>query len=329
MKKTISINIKGFVFNIEEDAYAILQNYIEQLRRIFKNEEGGNEIVDDVEMRIAELFNEKLSENYQAITDKDVQDVIQILGAPEDYETAEENTNAKEEHFEESFSEEKKLYRDPDRKAIGGVCSGIAHYLGWDVIVVRIIFLLFMFSGFTVLLYAILYFVVPEANTTAEKLQMRGEKINVENIKKKVTKDFNEAKEGFKSGSNQAYESKLGRALRELLEFAGKALQMVGKVVRKVFGAIILGLGLVFLFGGVIGLVTANSTIFNETGMDLSTFREIYLHSSDVFWLGVIGIAMVALTILFILIYNGIKILFYTQATAATNRTNEIGRAHV
>ncbi len=191
MNKTVTVNISGFVFYIEEEAYTILSTYLNRIKSIFQSDEGADEIVNDVEARIAELFRDKLSDNKEVVTVTDVEEVIQVMGKPEDFQDEsgfeQERTSSSNESAYTSFNNERrKIYRDPDDKVLGGVCSGFGHYLGIDPIILRIVLiLLFFFAGTGFLLYLILWIVIPKAETTAEKLRMHGEKINVENIKKK------------------------------------------------------------------------------------------------------------------------------------------------
>ncbi|MEJ6797203.1 MAG: PspC domain-containing protein [Flavobacteriales bacterium] len=189
MNKTVTVNISGFVFYIEENAYAVLATYLSRIKAIFQSDEGGDEILNDVEARIAELFHEKLADKKEVVTIKDVEQVIQVMGKPEDYtdDTSFENANhssgagASSNHY---TNEKRKIYRDSDDKVLGGVCSGFGHYFDIDPIILRIaVVLLVVFGGFGLPLYIILWIVIPKAETTSEKLRMHGEKINVESIK--------------------------------------------------------------------------------------------------------------------------------------------------
>jgi len=194
MKKTITVNLNGRVFTIDEDAYRLLDNYLNNLRIYFRKEEGASEIIADFEARIEELFSEKIRLGYQVITIEQVEEVIARVGKPDDFavqEEAEEKGKEKEDkqtYFTESIAGKKKFYRNLDDKMFGGVCSGIAAYFGWDVLAVRIIsiVLLFATSFWIVPFYLIAWIVFPGALTAEEKLQMRGKPITVENIGKTV-----------------------------------------------------------------------------------------------------------------------------------------------
>jgi phage shock protein PspC (stress-responsive transcriptional regulator) len=174
MKKVININFQGRVVPIEETAYEMLQNYISSLRSYFANEEGRDEIINDIENRIGELFSETLKKGAACITDDDVNKVISSIGRPEDFEEADAGSDAGSstqyqqagqsyQSYSEAGAEEKKrLYRDEEDKILAGVASGIAHYLKVDPAVVRIIFaLLAIFGGSGFLIYIILWIVLP------------------------------------------------------------------------------------------------------------------------------------------------------------------------
>ena len=181
MKKTISINLAGLFFHIDEDAYNQLQNYLAAVKRSMQNEQGTSEIIADIEARIAELFSERISSSQQVITSKIVEDIINIMGQPEDYNIDDENhNNTTDEHTNNT---NKRLFRDKENAFVGGVSAGLGHYFGIEALWVRLIWILLVFGlGTGVLLYVILWCLIPAANTTAEKLSMMGKPINITNI---------------------------------------------------------------------------------------------------------------------------------------------------
>ena len=174
MKKVININFQGQVIAIEETAYEILNKYIGSLKKYFSREEGGDEIVNDIENRIAELFGNRLKLGINCITDEDVESIINSIGRPEDFDTDYVESEKKEsEPFEntaneyssesssyESQKETKSLYRNSNDKILGGVCSGLAHYFKTDPVWLRLIFLIFF--GFLFWVYIILWIVLKE-----------------------------------------------------------------------------------------------------------------------------------------------------------------------
>jgi len=192
MKKTITVNLNGRVFTIDEDAYRLLDNYLNNLRIYFRKEEGASEIIADFEARIEELFSEKTRAGFEVITIEQVEEVIARVGKPGDFADSEDSEEEKKQTF---FTEPKvvtkKFYRNMDDKMFGGVCSGIAAYFGWNVLAVRIIAIILIFATQLMIVpfYIIAWILFPGAYTAEQKLQMRGKPITVENIGKTVAAD--------------------------------------------------------------------------------------------------------------------------------------------
>lgn len=204
MKKTTTINLAGMVYHIEEDGYQILKKYIADIKRVFSNQEGVEEMVADIQFRIAELFQERLNKNKEVITSSDVEEVMSIMGSPNQFD--EDYDEDKEEHFyqEAPYQESsKRLYRDTDEGMVGGVSAGLAHYFGIDPVLIRVLWIvLVLVGGSGVLIYIIAWIAIPEAKTTAQKLQMRGQSANIDNIRAFADSVKNEAKTGFKRASD-------------------------------------------------------------------------------------------------------------------------------
>jgi phage shock protein PspC (stress-responsive transcriptional regulator) len=330
MKKVININFQGTIVPIEESSYELLQQYIESLRRYFANEEGRDEIINDIESRISELFQERLKTGSTCITDDDVNAIIKNMGRPSDFEEAEkgdnesdknagsDNTKKSENFFQGDWSwKGKRLYRDENNKILGGVCSGIAAYFGIDPVIVRILFLVsgigvlayiilwmfvpgsnmlengvrkrlyrnpdgkiiggvcsgigsyfdvnpwlprfiflipfisfffrwghfgpltfpnflsFSFSPGSFIIYIILWLVIPEANTTSEKLEMKGEKVDLNSIKNSVLKEMKEV--GVRVGKmGQDVGERMGKMGAEAGNFAKEKGADFGKEVHYV-----------------------------------------------------------------------------------------------
>src|SRR6478609_1876253 len=168
MKKTLSINVSGIIFHIEEDGYETLRKYLDSINRYFSSFEDSSEIIADIENRIAEIFLSKLNEGKQVITADDVSQLIVIMGNVNDFKAAEENGFAAEQPEKETKakpsepSAPKKLVRDQSNKILGGVCSGLAHYFGVDPVWPRLIFaLLTLGYGGGIIVYIILWIALP------------------------------------------------------------------------------------------------------------------------------------------------------------------------
>lgn len=194
MKITVSINLGGFSFNIDEDAYAELKRYLKNLELHFAGEQSSAEILSDIESRMAELFRSKLTGYKQVITIEDVRQVISVMGTPEDL--TDNDTPGADSRF--SSTAYHRMYRDPDHRIIGGVCAGMGAYWRIDPLILRVIFLaLILAGGIGILIYLILYIVLPEARTTAQKIEMKGNPVNINNIKNAVKKEFDSVRKNM------------------------------------------------------------------------------------------------------------------------------------
>lgn len=239
MKKTLTVNLGGTVFHIDEDAYRLLDNYLNNLKLHFRKQEGAEEIVNDIENRISELFSEKLSAGSQVITIADVEEVIARVGKPEELAGDEEEEAKKNSaHAHTSGSTvHRRLYRDPDNKVLGGVLGGLAAYMGWDPTLVRLITFVILICGYGTLIpvYIVCWLLIPEARTAAEKLSMRGEDVTIENIGKTVTDGFERMANGvnnyMNSGKPRTFLQKLGDMLVSIAGFFLKACLIVLAIV--------------------------------------------------------------------------------------------------
>jgi phage shock protein PspC (stress-responsive transcriptional regulator) len=187
MKITVSINLGGYSFNIDEDAYADLKSYLRNLELHFAGEESSSEILSDIETRMAELFRTKITGYKQVINIDDVRQVMSVLGAPEDI-SDNDGPSARDKFSSPGFH---RMYRDTEHRVIGGVCSGMGAYWDIDPVIIRILFIVVTLAGgIGALVYLILYVVIPEARTTAQKIEMKGHPVNIHNIKDSVKKEF-------------------------------------------------------------------------------------------------------------------------------------------
>lgn len=200
MKKTITINIAATAFFIDDDAYDLLKRYQQKLDDWFRTREGGAEIIKDIEARMAELFAQRINPKTGVITVSMVEEVISIMGQPEDFsgDEAEQNTFADETRSSDYYTR-KRLYRELDNKVLGGVCGGIAAYFNIDPALVRIIFALLPFLSFGAIIpvYIVLWIAIPPAVTTTQKLEMRGENITISNIEKTIKEQYDNVKSEF------------------------------------------------------------------------------------------------------------------------------------
>ncbi len=311
MKKTVNVNISGIVFHIEEEAYDILQKYLQAIEKNFKDEEERREIMRDIEARIAELFQGKNTLSKEVITDFDVQDVIKVMGQPEDYisEEYDEGSHASTEDSKEfeSMDSSKRLYRDKDNAQIAGVCSGLAAYIGIDPVVVRIIFVIMMLLGLSGgIVYLILMFVIPEAKTSNDKLKMHGKPINVNSIKE-TAKDL---RDGLKNGNHKKhFGSTISNAVEKGVESSSRFIKGFARVI-----------GFCFLLGGVFSLLILVGVFIGDGGLipfwgerqsiTLSEGMNILYASSFQSSLTFGSIVLVLFIPIFGMMYTGIRLLF-------------------
>lgn len=199
MNKTLSIGLAGFSFTIEEHAYIKLSDYLTALRNSLDATEA-DEVMNDIEIRMVEIFKEALGKR-EVINDDDVEKVIAQIGSPEKIEEQEEayfseKPKAKYQKEQHSGTNYKQLFRDPERQKIAGVCAGLANYFGLDVTIMRVIWVLAFFAliplpgspGILILLYGILWLVLPKARTASDFLKMKGKPVNFDNLKEESNK---------------------------------------------------------------------------------------------------------------------------------------------
>ncbi len=182
MKTTLSVNIGGMSFVIDDDAYTRLNVYIEALKRKYSSQAGGDEIISDIESRIAELFAQEIKSAQQVVNLRMVKQVIATLGDEEDLEAGTTYQSANTNDQKRNAMAYKKFYRDPNGMVIGGVCTGLSHYFNLDPVLFRIIFIALLFGGVTIILYPLIWIITPMAVTPAQRLEMRGEPITPENL---------------------------------------------------------------------------------------------------------------------------------------------------
>lgn len=251
MNKTVNINLGGLFFHIDEDAFQKLSRYFEAIKRSLSNSSGKDEIMKDIEMRVAELLTDRQKSDKHVINTKDVDEVITVMGQPEDYRIEDETETAAPIY---ASSSRKKLYRDKEKGLIGGVCTGLSHYFGVDAVWIKIIFILLIWAGGTgIIAYLVLWIATPEAITTSEKLEMTGEPVTISNIEKKVREEFESVSNKFK---NADYD-KLGNQIKGNAERVGSSL---GDIIIKIFGVFAKVLGAfitVFASFALLGIIVA------------------------------------------------------------------------
>lgn len=294
MNKIISINLKGLVFQVEEEAFEQLKKYLELLNQHFAKEESRLEIIDDIESRIAEMLQEKLKTK-AAITAEDVEEIIGIMGKPADFGIdSEEEEDAEPKEKKASYdipytSTNKRFMRDTESGIFGGVCAGAGHYFGIEPLWVRLIFLFLFFAmGTGGLFYLILWIIIPEAKTPTDRLQMKGEPVNIDTIEKTVKEEFERVKENINTFGRDKKDPfvrnvyKVGGIMRDII-------LGVAKVVSKILGFFFLTVGillLILLVGVMIKLSTDGSL----------PLLSLAFESGAAFWITVVSAVVLQIT---------------------------------
>lgn len=296
MNQIFHINLGGTALTIDHDAYSVLKEYLLELHKHFENTEEKEEITSDIEQRIGEILDE-LRGNAMIVSTANVEQAISMMGRPSDFHEEEAETPTEEkskDHSFKNFSSKfgKRLFRDTDKALLGGVCSGFSAYLGiQNPAIIRLLFILFIFGfGVSFLFYILLWIVIPEAKTNSERLQMRGEKVNVENLSKIIKEEANRFSKKVKDlgeewneklGNNkfasdlnnsdkledqiekvEDHIKKVGDHVRDSFKNLPPVAEQIARVIKNLVG----GLGLVgttFLWIGFIALVVKGSQFLN------------------------------------------------------------------
>jgi len=303
MYKTISIHLQGTPFQIEEGAYEILRNYLDRLKKVLHNQKGSDEILQDVELRIAELFTKQLLPSKKVIEQTMVEEVLEILGNPEIF-GEDEPIREKESFSTSETSVDKRLFRDEENAILGGVLAGFANYMNWDVTVIRAVYvLLIIFGGFGFPLYIVLWIITPKAKTSFEKLQMKGKPVNLESMKSEIENAADRIQKKSKAWTNKIREENgLQNGLKKLV-----------RVISVFFGLVALMSGTAFFIAAIVFLFGDPDFIpaqINGEFMSLGDFGTLILESptdSDyLIW----GIIFTASSVIGLLWLTGIRAIF-------------------
>ncbi len=322
MNKTININLGGVFFHIDEIAYQKLKLYLDAIRRSLSDDpQGRDEILNDIEHRIGELLSERIKDARQVVNENDIDEITKIMGKPEDYLVDEEIFEDEPKY--KSRVSSKKLFRDAEDKFLGGVSSGLGHYFGIDALWIRIIWIVLVVAGFGtgIPIYILLWILIPQAETTAEKLQMKGEPVNISNIEKKIREEFQDVSSRVKDGVNDVTSkvknsefkkkasNKAKSGVQEILDTLGSILITLFKVFGKLIGALLIFIAAATLIGLIIGAFSLGS-------FEILGFSNDFIHHPPFFydsvlptWLLVV-FTFIAVGIPFVVLFMlGLKIL--------------------
>lgn len=322
MKKTVTINISGIIFYIDEDAYDRLNRYLNSIKRHFSKMEGRDEVITDIEARIAELLQEKMGDAKQVITIDDIEEVIAMMGEPSEMDEENEFEPRPREPY--TYRPSKRLFRDPDGKMVAGVSSGLSAYFNIDPVWFRVLFIVSLFAtGAGLIAYIILWIVVPEAITTADKLEMRGEPVNISNIERSVRDEFENVNDKFNEFTDGAKETLKRKdpghptVFDNLVALVGGTLRIFLKVLVVLVGLVLVLSGLGFIIAFMVGSAGLSDFSFFDQGelisFSLSTFLDMVFPGRFTGIMSVVSLILIFGIPLLMTIYLGFRMIFGTR----------------
>lgn len=323
MNKTVNINLAGTFFHIDEDAFAKLTRYLDAIRRSFSDPNGQDEIIKDIEARIAELFSEKIASSSQVITLKELDQVIAVMGQPEDYVIDEEifeDIPPNEQKRKQSHKYHKQLFRDVDNKFIAGVSSGLGHYFSIDPLWIRLAWIVMVLIGFgsPILIYILLWILIPEAVTTADKLKMTQEPINISNIEKKIKDELNKASDKIKDVDYDKHMDTAKKGASGFFTTVGKVFVGIFKVFGKFLGVLLIIISLSTLIGLIVGLFTTGTFGLVWGNHELLDYVNTVNIGDTPFWLiSLLTLFLVGIPF-FVLFILGLKLLINNLKSIGT-----------
>lgn len=315
MNKTVNINLAGTSFHIDEDAFGKLSRYLEAIRKSLKGTDGSQEIIQDIEARIGELFSEKIEGATQVVTLKMLDEVIAVMGQPEDYEVDDEifeDTPPSSKTYTKSRgnASHKQLFRDIDNKYISGVSSGLGHYIGIDAIWIRLLWVLLVVAGLgsPIVIYILLWILVPSAISTSDKLRMTGEPINISNIERKFKEGFDSVADHVKNVDYDKYGNKIKNGSASFFDAVGNVIVTLFKIFVKFIGVVILMVSLVTIIGLVVAFFTFGSIDFWGNNEIVENFAMMDTTNIPMWLLALLGLFAIGIPF-FALFVLGLKLL--------------------
>ncbi|MEO8147996.1 MAG: PspC domain-containing protein [Bacteroidia bacterium] len=317
MNKTLTVNIGGIVFHIEEHAYDALKKYLESIKVHFTMSDGRDEIMQDIEARIAEMLQERISGSKQVIDEDDVTVVVNAMGKPEQFDDGDAKssdtkstagTSSSIANDATAWMGKRRLYRDTEDRVLGGVCSGIGHRLGIDPIWIRLIFFALIWGGgISIWIYILLLIIIPKAETNAQKLEMRGEAVNLSNLAKEFQSDA-PATTRTKSTINRIFDT-------------------IGEIFVAILKAVVYFFAAIFGFVGIILLIVLFGLLLATLGVQGLVHPEhlfdTFITPAQQLWC-VIALILIIGVPVFLIVYRIIKMIFKIKTTHPWLRASSI-----
>ncbi len=317
MKKTININIRGVGFTIDDDAFWMLDNYLETLSHALKNSPDGSEIMEDIETRVAELLCERDGGSEAIVSFTDVETVIARIGRADeideiDVEVEVPGTEEKVEVDDNAGATpppppppvvmqemRKRLFRDPQRGMLGGVCAGLAAYLNIDVTWVRLLVIAVIFISFSTvgIIYVILWIVLPVADTPLKQMEMRGETVTLANVGRKVTDTFTKVGDEINYVANNVNAKSVAAGLTHIFATIGKTILMIVAIV---FVPVLVAMAIGFVACLVCLIMSLTDYVCNfSSNQYIFDASELLLPSlCGIGWIIVVGVPMMMFVLL-------------------------------
>jgi len=311
MDKTININLGGTLFQIDEDAFRILHDYLQAINSRFGYVQGGHETIEDIESRIAEIFQSQKG-LAGVITRANIEAMISIIGKPEDFDHGDPDTAAPV-----YTSQKRRMHRNPDDFIISGVCGGIGAYLDTDPVLFRILFVVSSMFGIGLFVYVVLWIVLPVARTDSQKREMSGgsyhsainQNKHYDNAQMTGTPQYSA---GYKSSS------RIGNAINEIFMAIGRVFYIVIRIFLIIIGVVFVLTGFlsilsfvmifIFKFPGVFSIDSSGINLINFTD-----FLNYIVNPASVPWITILASIAFILPML-ALIYWGVKMIFWFKA---------------
>jgi len=311
MDKTININLAGTLFQVDEEAFRILRDYLQAINNRFRNVQGAHETIEDIESRIAEIFQSQKGVA-GVITKENVEAMISIIGKPEDFDHIEAEADSPV-----YSAQRKRMYRNPDDSIISGVCGGIGAYLNTDPVLFRILFVLFVFFGVGFFVYIALWIALPPANTDTRKREMYGNAYH-------SARSQNRQPDGTTSTSSPLYNSgyyntsRVGNAFNEVFRAIGRVFYIFLRILLIIIGITLVLTGFLFILSFVMIFVFRLPGAFTADGFDMNLtylpdFLNYIVNPALTPW--ILALTSIAFLLpMLALIYWGIKMIFWFKA---------------
>jgi phage shock protein PspC (stress-responsive transcriptional regulator) len=312
MDKTININLAGTLFKIDEEAFLILRNYLQAINNRFRNVRGGHETIDDIELRIAEIFQSQRG-LAGAVSKENVEAMIAIIGKPEDFETTDSEAEAPV-----YTPMRKRMYRNPDDSIISGVCGGLGAYLNTDPVLFRILFVIFvMFFGIGFFIYIALWIALPSAITDSQKREMFGGAYHSAGVQSKQPDNIY-ASSAPLYNSGYTYRSGIGNAFNEVFRAIGRVCYIILRIFLIIMGVVLVLTGFLFILSFVMVFIFKYPGSFSTDAFDLNLiyfpdFLHYIVTPASAPW--IIALSAIAIILpMLALIYWGVKMIFWFRA---------------